>query len=141
VTDVQRQVDTLFVTIRAYKGHIAKVKKINETLEKKVSETKAALKPHSAPPVAGKASDDKDADKKDEKKDDGKDEDGDDKVDEDKTEDVSPSAVAGGNIKIDKLLEASEKEGESQTEQMSSLTKTVVDVEKRGESVDKTVVA
>ena len=139
VTDVQLQIDTLFVTIKAYKAHIGKVKKINEMLEKKVQETKAALKPHAAPPVAGKASDDKDADKKD-KKDDDKDEDGDDKVDEDKTEDVSPSAVAGGNIKIDKLLEASEKEGEATTEQMSSLTKTVVDVEKKGETVDKTVV-
>jgi len=149
VTDQQVQIDTLFVTIKAYKQHLGKVKKINELLEKKVGETKAALKPHAAPPVAGKASDDKDADKKDDKKDekkdekkegDEKDEDGDDKVDEDKTEDVSPSAVAGGNIKIDKLLEASEKEGEATTEQMASLTKTVTDVEKKAETVDKTVV-
>jgi len=129
------QIDTLFVTIKAYKAHILKVKKVNEILEKKVQETKAALKPHAAPPVAGKASDDKDADKKDEKKkdDEDKDEDGDDKVDEDKTEDVAPSAVAGGNIKIDRLLEAAEKAGESQTAQMESLSKTVVDVEKKGE--------
>lgn len=136
------QIDTLFVTIKAYKAHILKVKKVNEILEKKVQETKAALKPHAAPPVAGKASDDKDADKKDDKKkDDDKDEDGDDKVDEDKTEDVAPSAVAGGNIKIDRLLEASEKAGESQTAQMDSLSKTVVDVEKKGESIAKTQVS
>ena len=82
VTETEHEYIVLTNTVKTFTKHIKKVDDITEILEKKVKETKIALKPA---PAGGKGK----------KKEDEKDEDGDDKIDDSTTEDYAPSAVAG----------------------------------------------
>jgi hypothetical protein len=127
----------LTTTITTFKKYIVEITTVIKTLEKKVKETKKALKPspkksaagaEEAPPVKGKATDEADAAEKDE--------DGDDKVDEDEVEDEKPDAVGGGNQKVDKEIEQAEEENSSTVTQIDSLTKTIVSTETKSEKAD-----
>jgi hypothetical protein len=133
---LEGSVTTLTTTITSFKKHIVTIGGVVKELEKKVKETKNALKPSprkgdEAPPVKGKASDKDDADEKDE--------DGDEKVDEDKVEDEKPEAVGGGNEKVDKELDQADEEAGATTTQIDSLTKTLVTTEEKSEEIDKKV--
>jgi hypothetical protein len=60
----------LATTVKTFKNHIKEITTIIKTLDKKVTETKAALKDPNGAPVKGKDTEEKDAEDKD-KDDDG----------------------------------------------------------------------
>jgi chromosome segregation ATPase len=128
---------TLATTIKTFKGYVAEIKTVVKDLEKKVTETKNALKApkkkdDSAPPVKGKDTEEKDAEEKDE--------DGDDKIDDVDEEVDEKESVKGGNEKVDKELDQVEEENKSTTTQIDSLTKTITTVEEKSEIADKEVI-
>lgn len=142
---LETSVTAITGTIKTFKKYIEEVKVVVKELEKKVSETKTALKPapapkpkadDAAPPVKGKDTEKEDATKTD------KDEDGDDKVDDidEKVDDEGSDAVKGGNEKVDKELDQVEEENKSTTTQIDSLTKTIVSVQEKSEISDKETV-
>lgn len=125
------------VTITTFKKYITEIKVVIKELEKKVSETKQALKPSAkddaAPPVKGKDTEGKEAEDKDE--------DGDDKVDDvDEKEEEGTDAVKGGNEKVDKELDQAEEENKSTSTQIDSLTKTITTVDEKSDVADKVTV-
>ena len=98
---------------------------MKKELEKKVSETKSALrapkkKDDSAPLVKGKDTEDSTAGDLDE--------DGDEKIDNVDEQSEETDAVKGGNERIDKELDQVEEENKSTSTQIDSLTKTITTV-------------
>lgn len=123
-------------TVDTFKGYIKDVKATIKLLEKKVSETKQALKApkkeEKAPPVKGKDTEDEDAAEKDAE--------GDDKIDDIDEKEEEASAVKGGNEKVDKELDQVEEENKSKTTQIDSLTKTITTVQEKSEISNKEMI-
>lgn len=110
-------------TIKTFKNYVAEIKTVIGDLDKKVGETKKALKGKKkdgdAPPVKGKDTEEKDAGDKDDE---------DDKIDEMDDKAEGSDAVKGGNEKVDKDLDQAEEENKSTTTQIDSLTKTITTI-------------
>jgi hypothetical protein len=128
---------TLSTTIKTFRSHIEEIRTVRKELDKKVQETKTALKApkkkeDKAPPVKGKDTEDKDVEEKDE--------DGDEKVDEVDEKTGETDAVKGGNEKVDKELDQVEEENKSTTTQIDSLTKTITTVQEKSEISNKELI-
>lgn len=109
------------------------MKEVLKELERKVTETSAALHHTSttAPPVKGKDTEDEDAADKDA--------DTDDKIDE-VEEKEETAAVKGGNEKVDKELDQVEDANKAAQAQVDGLVKTITTVQEKSEASEKELI-